>query len=255
MSTVRDFLKYHASPYTITDHAAEADTILEACSKEFPELLPYLLEPSNLLALGGLRGVSAYATFGKHDKIVRSAEFKEFLHRFGLYVLLEEVHYGPRPDEPSYLLIHTGAFEALKDHYYAVQDWWAARPLEYDHMNYFVWYMYNLTDCQQMMESNKLPQQWLAEWWAPHNVCFGMLLGYPGVAICSYVTADMVCRTLGVQPDIVTVTFHYPETNGVQVAYDIQQADANSRQIESHRKRWQDFFDMVYQAWPASRLG
>lgn len=253
MSTVRDSLKYHSSPYTVTDHAAEADAILEACHKEFPELLPYLLEPSNLLAIGGLRGVSPYVTFGEHDHQACSSEFQAFLRGFGLRLIAEEVHYGPKADEPSYLLIHTGAFEALKDHYHAVQDWWAKRPLEYDHLNYFEWYMYNLTDCQQAMESNKLPQQWLAEWWAPHNVCFGMLLGYPGAAICSYVTADMVGRTLGVQPDMVQVEFHYAETGGAEVFYDIQQADANSRQIESHRKRWQDFFDMVYQAWPASR--
>jgi hypothetical protein len=255
MSTVRDSLKYHSSPYTVTDHAAEADTILEACSKAFPVLLPYLLEPSNLLTLGGLRGVSPYATFGKHDKLARSPELAAFLKRFGLRLILEEINYGPKPDKPSYMLIHTGAFEALKDQYHAVQDWWAVKPKEYDHLNYFEWYIYNMTDCQRMIETGKLPKQWIAEWWAPHNVCFGMLLGYPGTAICSYVNSDMVYRTLGVVPDMAAVEFAYPENNGTVVSYDVQIADANSRQIESHRKRWQDFFDMVYQAWPPNRVG
>jgi hypothetical protein len=153
------------------------------------------------------------------------------------------------------MLIHTGAFEALKDHYRAVQDWWAVKPREYDHLNYFEWYIYNMTDCQRTIETNKLPQQWLAEWWAPHTVCFGMLLGYPGAAICSYAASDMVYRTLGVAPDMVSVEFHCPENGGAEVTYYVQLSDANSKQIESHRKRWQDFFDMVYQAWPASRVG
>lgn len=254
MSTVRDSLKYHSSQYTVTDHAAEADTILEACAQEFPKILPYLLEPSNLLVLGGFRGVSPYANFGKHDKLVHSPEFAAFLRKFGLRLILEDTPYGPKPEGPSYVLIHTGAFEALKDHYPAVQDWWVVKPQAYDHLNYSEWYFHNLISCQRMIETNKLPQQWLAEWWAPHNVCFGMLLGYPGVAICSAATSDMVYRTLGVAPDMVTVGFQYPDNGGTEVGYYVQLADIHSKQIESHRKRWQDFFDMVYQAWPTSRV-
>jgi hypothetical protein len=252
MSTVRDSLKYHQSPYTVTDHAAEADTILTACSKEFPKLLPYLLEPSNLLVLGGLRGVSPYATFGTHDKLARSPEFTAFLHRFGLRLIREQQSYGQYAGEFSYMLIHTGAFEALADHYHAVKDWWAPKPKEYDHLNYLDWYMFNLTGCETVIEEGVLPAQWLAEWWTPHNICFGMLLGYPGTAICSLAAADTVKRTLGVMPDMITVEFQYPDTRGAQVSYDIQQADIGSRQMLTHQKRWQAFFDMLYDAWRAS---
>ena len=254
MSTIRDSLQYHQSPYTVTDHAAEADTILEACSKQFPEMLIYLLEPSNLLALGGLRGVSAYAEFGKHTKLAVSPEFTAFLKKFGLRLILEQGNYGPKQAKPSYLLIHTGAFEALKDQYHAVSGWWEPKPQHYDYFNYIDWYTYNMFECEMRMEKDKLPAQWLANWWAPHHMCFGMLLGYPGAAISSLLTSDMIYKTLGVPPDMVTVEFKYPETAGVQVAYQIQKSDTGSKQIEAHGKRWQSFFDMVYQAWPASRV-
>jgi hypothetical protein len=249
MSTVRDALKYHQSPYTVTDHAAEADAILEACAHEFPKLVPYLLEPSNLLVLGGCRGVSPYVTFGKHDRMARSPEFIALLHRFGLRLILQQQNYGQKEKTPMYMLIHTGAFEALVDHYHGVKDWWAVKPKAYDYFNYLEWYTYNLTGCEFAFEEGKLPAEWLTEWWTPHNVCFGMLLGYPGAAICSLATADSVTRTLGVRPDMVTVTFEYPETPGAQVTYDIQRDDAGSRQILAHQKRWQTFFDMIYEAW------
>lgn len=254
MSSIRDSLRYHHSPYTVTDHAAEADAILEACAREFPQLLRYLLEPSNLLALGGFRGVSPYADFGKHNKLVAGPEFTAFLHRFGLRLILEKPSYGVAHAEPSYLLIHTGAFEALKQQYRAVAAWWDARPREYDYLNYVEWYTYHMLECEMRMEKDELPAQWLANWWAPHHICFGMLLGYPGAAISSLAASDMVYKTLGVQPDMMTVEFTYPEDQGAPVSYEIQASDAGSKQIRTHAERWQTFFDMLYQTWPASRL-
>lgn len=254
MSTIRDSLQFHQSPYTVTDHAAEADAILEACAREFPMLVQYLLEPSNLLAIGGFRGVSPYASFGNHNRLVQSPEFTAFLHRFGLRLIRERAHYGAKETAPSYLLIHTGAFEALREQYRAATDWWAPKPVEYDHLNYVDWYTYNLFECEMRMEHDKLPAQWLANWWAPHHVCFGMLLGYPGTAICSLVASDMIYKTLGVPPDMVEVEFYYPENKGARVSYDIQKSDSGSKQIAAHGKRWQTFFDMLYEAWPATRI-
>jgi hypothetical protein len=254
MSTIRDSLQYHHSPYTVTDHAAEADAVLEACAAKFPKLLPYLLEPSNLLVLGGFRGVSPYADFGTHNKLASSPEFAAFLQQFGLRLILEQGNYGPKAEKPSYLLIHTGAFEAIPELYGAVADWWAPKPKAYDFFNYIDWYTYNMFECEMRIEHDKLPAQWLANWWAPHHICFGMLLGYPGTAISSLVTSDMVYKTLGVPPDMAAMEFVYPENNGTKVSYDIQQSDAGSKQIAAHGKRWQTFFDMIYQAWPERRL-
>jgi len=231
------------------EHVAEADAILKVCSKEWPKVLPYLLEPSNLLALGGLRGVSPYVTFGKQNKTVQSAEFVAFLKRFGLRLIREETNYGPKFSEPIYMLIHTGALAAVPDQYKAVADWWVPEPKAYDHLNYLEWYLYNMTACQAMLEKGKLPKHWLAEWWAPHNLCFGMLLGYPGSAICSFAAADMVQKSLNVAPDTATIEFRYPVNSGVKVAYDAQKIDMSSRQIAAHQKRWQDFFDLIYSAW------
>jgi hypothetical protein len=151
-------------------------------------------------------------------------------------------------------LVHTGAFEAIPELYHAAKDWWAAKPVEYDYLNYIDWYTFNMFECEMRMEKDKLPAQWLANWWAPHHICFGMLLGYPGTAISSLVASDMVYKTLGVPPDMVTVEFHYPDTAGAVVTYEIQKSDAGSKQIEAHGKRWQAFFDMLYEAWPAARV-
>jgi hypothetical protein len=254
MSTIRDSLQYHQSPYTVTDHAAEADAILEACAQEFPKLLPFLLEPSNLLVLGGMRAVSPYVTFGSHDRMANSPEFAAMLQRFGLCLIREEANYGPASEQPVYLLIHTGAFEALRDQYHAVQTWWAPKPKVYDRLNYTDWYTYNMLECEMQFENGKLPEQWLANWWAPHHLCFGMLLGYPGAAICSLVTSDMVYKQLGVPPRMEEITFNYPENNGAPVSYDVQKTDAGSKQITAHRKRWQSFFDMIYETWPHDRV-
>ncbi|HSX05464.1 MAG TPA: hypothetical protein VLF69_03285 [Candidatus Saccharimonadales bacterium] len=252
MSVIKDRLHYHSSPYSVAEHVAEADAVLRACRKEFPKLLPYLLQPSNLLVLGGLRGESPYAKFGGQSKAVRSEEFAAFLRRFGLQLLLEEIHYGERSGERLYTLIHTGALEALPAQYHAVQDWWAPKPRGYDQLNYLDWYMHNLAQCVDALEGNKLPKGWLADWWAPHNICFGMLLGYPGTAICSASVASMVRQSLGVKPDLLEVSFAYPPNDGVQVVYDVQKADAGSKQIAAHQKRWQEFFDLIYANWSFS---
>jgi hypothetical protein len=40
------------------------------------------------------------------------------------------------------------------------------------------------------MEGGALSSAWLANWWDPHNVRFGMLLGYPGPALASFADAE-----------------------------------------------------------------
>ncbi|HSX42819.1 MAG TPA: hypothetical protein VLF59_01910 [Candidatus Saccharimonadales bacterium] len=254
MSTIRDSLQYQQSPYTVTDHAAEADAILEACGKKFPQLVPFLLEPSNLLALGGLRGVSPYANFGVHDKLAGSEEFQTLLRRYGIRLIREERHYGKKTKEVVYMVVHTGAFEAVPDLYPAVKSWWEPKPHEYSYLHYLDWYTYNLAGCENELENNRLPSGWLAEWWTPHNICFGMLLGYPGVAICSLAAADMANRRLGVPPEMGSANFKYPANKGAALGYDLQMADSGSRQIAAHQKRWQSFFDMLYEAWPEARV-
>jgi len=256
MSVIRDYLQFQQSPYTVTDHAAEADAILEACGKHFPKLVPYLLEPSNVLALGGLRGVSPYVTFGKYDVLARSDAFNKLLHRFGIRLIEEEGHYGENTpsNEHFYLLIHTGACEAVPEQYRAVAGWWAPKPRKYDYLNYGNWYTYNLLECAMRLEHGKLPKQWLADWWAPHNICFGMLLGYPGVAICSLVNSEMLYKQLGAPAKLETVEFVYPKNNGTRVSYELHEADKGSKQVATHRQRWQAFFDMVYETWPAERV-
>jgi hypothetical protein len=256
MSVIRDYLQFQQSPYTVTDHAAEADAILEACHKQFPQLVPYLLEPSNLLALGGFRGVSPYVSFGKHAKLARSEAFHKLLHRFGIVLIEERAEYGKAAEtkDYSYLLIHTGAFEAVREQYRTAESWWEPKPKAYDYLNYSAWYTYNLFECENDLENGKLPKQWLANWWTPHDICFGMLLGYPGTAICSHANAVMLQKQFGAPLKLQLIEFTYPNTDAPRVGYYVHEADKSSRQIAEHRKRWQAFFDMVYEAWPASRI-
>lgn len=253
MSAIRDSLQYRPSPYSLMDHIHEANAILEACRLEWPILLPYLLEPSNVLVLGAMRAVSPYVSFGPHAAEAQSPEFAQFLRRFGLELVREEDAYAADAEmqraDPTFLLIHTGALGALTSQYEAVADWWAKQPLSYDPHEYLAWYTHNIYTCAGALEKGVLPRHWLADWWAPHNICFGMLLGYPGTAICSMLAAGMVEHSLQVGPKMHAVTFVYPQTEGAEVSYLVQVHDKDSRQVAGHRERWQKFFDAIYEVW------
>ena len=74
---MHDYLRYDPVPSPASYYSREAEVVLRECGELFSALTPYLLEPSNLLAIGGLRAASPYVSFRSADaaRIASSSEF------------------------------------------------------------------------------------------------------------------------------------------------------------------------------------
>jgi hypothetical protein len=258
MIGTKDQLNYQLPTVSPDEFAAKADALLSECAQDFPSLLPYLLEPSNLLAIAGLRAESPYVMLGddgQNSSLVQSKRFQLFLRKYGLALVQEYFDYGEGSPTPIYFLINLQALHNLPRTYGFNESWWLGDPIELDYLNYGNWYTQTQSRLVQLMEDGQLPNMWLRDWWAPHNILFGMLLGYPGVAVCSSCDAEASYRVTNEVPDTVQIEFAYPENIGAKVSCDVLRADAGSPQIRHHRKLWQAYFDLVYSTWGSRLLG
>lgn len=119
-----------------------------------------------------------------------------------------------------------------------------------DYLAFSDWYHQSLVEIVRQFEAERLPARWLRDLWAPHNILFGMQLGYPGVAICSGCDLELTSQRLKTIPDdSYAVNFNYPSNEGTDVNYTVQRSDRSDRQILEHAELRQAYFDEVYESW------
>jgi hypothetical protein len=105
-----------------------------------------------------------------------------------------------------------------------------------------------------MMSKGILPEEWTVDHWAPHNLRFGMLLGYPGQAISS------ICWTEATQEEDgkhQTITASMPFQGlfcGAYVSYDYVPELKFNPIIQQHQAQWSNVLRSVYKVFPRSRL-
>jgi hypothetical protein len=184
-------LGYVVPPVTAKKAAAIAIRRIESARVLDVGYLVYLLQHSNILVLAGLRAVSPSLKLSPEMSGRRLQRFEQYLKSTNIYLLPENKD-DSNDSAVSYSLCSPKAIERLHDTYTLHTRDRRFLPTHFSPtVDGFTLWSYELErNLAMLMEGGTLPRTWLYDWWAPHSVRNGMLLGYPGAAISSYVWAE-----------------------------------------------------------------
>ncbi|MCP3797983.1 hypothetical protein NLX83_01800 [Allokutzneria sp. A3M-2-11 16] len=175
-------------PPETKDYATRALTLLHTFERFDRRLLAHMLAPSNVLALAGLRSMSPY-----NDRLrfeIDTKQFKKLLASHGFLWLNEQPNVTD-PELPSYALINFNVADNLAATYPLETISKVGPVLERSDWGFFGWQAGLDIAIVRAIENELHFSEWLRDWWSPHNIRFGMLLGYPGAAISSFVQAEV----------------------------------------------------------------
>lgn len=161
--------------------AAKATAIIQSASAAMPAAKKLLLEPSNILVLAGARAVSPYNGF----ESLSDAEQKKLaalLAEHSIAIFNEITPYDD-VDFTSFSLVNQSEIKKL-DQKYAILKNKIKPPIGFQRQDLVEWFFMFERSLANMIDQELLPKSWDNAWF-PHNLRFGMLLGYPGVAISS----------------------------------------------------------------------
>ncbi|WP_329101628.1 hypothetical protein [Streptomyces sp. NBC_01439] len=233
---------------TAKDYAGRALELLRGFEHLDPRLLAYMLAPSNILALAGLRSFSPY-----NDKLrfnLDMPKFEKLLSDNGLLWLNENPN-GNDSDLPSYALVNFDVADHLSEAY-PLDAIVSTGPVpERSNWGFFAWVGALDISFARAIENSVLPKQWLADWWSPHNIRFGMLLGYPGAAISSFVQSGIGDK----QPsEMDHVTISSGLLSSPDVAFLIDRNLTAREDVATVIQLWQATLVAVYEVYPEERL-
>lgn len=251
-------MKYHELNYTLPtvsakDAAAKAVHILEDVAATDPACLFYLMQASNILALAGLRAQSPYNEFEPGFPAQKRELMATMLSQHGYKIMVEDFPYKDT-DRKIFSIMCVEAFLALPDQYKVLGSVWKPPQAIGDFIDFCLWSSMVETSLASLMQKNELPSEWLRDWWAPHHVRFGMLLGYPGPAISSgcWLTADELGNGNHAKQVDSPVDF-YNVYDGASLTYCYEETVQNELIIKTHQELWQTILDIVYTVFPPER--
>jgi len=233
-------LGYVAPPVTAKKAAALAIRRIEIARRLDVGYLVYLLQHSTILMLSGLRAQSPYMSFSPDMGGQRMTRFKHYLKSQGVLLLANEPHEENIPTA-SHFMVMPKTIEHLPEFYGFLhfERPYERQLLEQNILGFVTWSSVIEAKFASMMESGALPKEWLHDWWAPHNLRFGMLLGYPGVAISSALWAQSKPRMHGKDSKSVHFQMYEPdEMHGAEVGYYVSKDSGQSPEIAEHHTLW-----------------
>ncbi len=192
-------LQYVPPAVSVQQAADKAIKTLRAAYEIDPGWLVYLLQHSTILLLAGLRTESPYISFSPQMWPARVTRLKNFLVKHDLCLYDGRPSFDRSRDHTVYTLYSPKLMAKLPEQYKFLQTpglRWSA-PSDASHQALVEWCFFIERNLALQMEEGTLPRKWLYDWWAPHNLRFGMLLGYPGVAISSCLWQESREKHLG----------------------------------------------------------
>jgi len=238
-----DIFDYKLPPLTAEEYASAALSILGGIKNEFPEFYDRFKSPSEVLTLSGVRAFDTYYELGKSTPPQRIQELKEFLYKYGI-ILIEEKQVNSIPggvqfDDNPYSIIHFDALKRLTNDYKNSEISIPDEDTILDPKSFIIWWFFWKANI--MMSKNEVLKDLICnDVWAPHNITFGMLLGYPGEAIVS------IC----IDPDIIggveAKIRHARDRNGAQPVYEYAPELKGNKNISVHENLWSAILDEVY---------
>lgn len=234
--------------------AKKAVAVLEKIATFDAGCLFYVMQASNILALAGLRAQSPYNEFEPSFSQKKQALLSKILHNNGYEILYEKYPYST-DKRNIFSLINIQELDNLPKRYIAIRPIWEKAQKPNDSIDLFFWSETLQVSLVKLMNDHKLPKDWLLDWWAPHNIRFGMLLGYPGPAISSYCW-DEAHHSKG-EPVGKEHTSSFPFQgiySGTHVNYGYSARLQNDVTIRAHQQLWTDVLTDVYSVFSENRL-
>ena len=251
-------LQYKYLDIKTSEAVENAVQIIKDVFNTVPEALPFIIEPSALLLFANLRAESPYHLIGDlmgkdRIKMLDATLAKHNIYRYTDELPAESAH----PGEEVFSLISPAKLNAIPIQYEFVKEVWIPLnltiPFRYA---YIEWAFVTERSLAKLMYDKKLPAEWLNDWWAPHNLRFGMLLGYPGEAISSTLWAEAHERSGTSKNDstaelVVAIDKQY---FGTQVGFDTNQETLNNHSVVNIKDSWKKVITQIYEELPFTEL-
>ena len=229
-------LKYFPDTVHSAQRAESAIKIIEEITDQTPHPLPYLLEPSNLLALADMRALGPYNNFVGNLSKDDFRKMELILNRHGFYIFRE----CPNMDS----LVNLSAIQSLPKKYGFLANSFPDLK-DYSQYNFLEWTFMLERALGSMISDKKLPVQW-DKYWTPHDLSFGMLLGYPGVAITSLIQ-DNTAKGSSSTADDYTASIVISEASDAyaEVSFACHRSVADSEEVTELVQSWKKTIDTV----------
>jgi len=251
-------LRYKQPPIKILEAVEKAVLIIKDIYSTVPAALPFILEPSALLLFANLRAESPYHLLDGALDNKQVNELDAVLAKHDIYRFTEELPAeSAYPGEEIFSLVSLTALNAIPAQFQCMQKIWKPLnltvPFQYA---YIEWVFIIERSLAKLMEDGILPTDWLKDWWAPHNIRFGMLLGYPGEAISSALWAEARKRsgtdTSNAMTELVVATDK--QYFGARVGFYVDQSLASSQSIVDTEDAWKKVITQIYEDIPFTEL-
>lgn len=252
-------MKYQELGYSLPNISAEkaaqdAIAILDELASIDGAFLFYCIQPSNILALAGLRAQSPYNEFHPDFGPEKQHMLEEILHKQDFEIMLENDTYSG-DTRYIFLLNNVKAFHDLPIQYEIPGLKWVTPHKLDDFTDFFLWSEHIQGSLVRLMEANTLPKDWLLDWWAPHNIRFGMLLGYPGQAISSFCWNESGhIQDEHLEHQLGLLAPFRGKYGGTDIDFDYPSSLKGDATLVAHEKLWADVLNAVYKTFPEERL-
>lgn len=242
MTNTYQFFSYSIPEAAAPVYSSQAVAVLKDIRQKFPELFDTFKVPSEILTLSGVRAFDTYMELGKDISEHTIQGLKALLKKHGILLLLETFPVlGETNPENRYSLLHLNAYQDLPNRYGYIPGWRAINfaAFERDGDFYLWWLSWKTAIAIELEKHAHLPSRdWIKDFWTSNDISFGMLLGYPGEAICSLVNQDKEL----VPANILL----HDKFEGPVPVYDYAKKLAGDPHIVGHEKLWSDILMLTY---------
>lgn len=248
MEAVHGIIRYHLPTENAQYYAEQALQVLADLGEEAPATLPTFLSANSILTISGVRAYDAYHEFYNYVDEHQAALAAKALKSHGIYL-----EYGNRlfnmsksPSFRVFELLNVAAFQKLRDVYEfpkGVRNREVSLHFPYDVAHTTAWVETFELVLADAISNNVLPRAWLNDWYAPLNIRFGMMLGYPAKAIES-----ILWEAIGLQHEetVDAVIEHHDAYYAAQPIYTFAKSLKQDPEIIVHQKLWSDVLHHVY---------
>lgn len=236
-------IPYTLPPQRPKSYSDSALRILRQIENKFYNVLPVFLRADVVLTLSGVRAYDTYIDdLGKLLTKKRLSELIGLLSSYGLHLEPEISEYKMfKQLGTTYYLINEKALKNIPKNY-KIKEWVDPNP-PYTYDRFLLWSYVVETRLHQSMVNENLPGLWSNSYWAPIDIRVGMLLGYPGQAIVSYVEAGAIPDNL-LSSDIA----YFGSYDAAYVGYEFSRELEHNPSITRHQKLWSEILIAVYES-------